>query len=144
MLGERSLPLGAWCSGITSASHAEGPGFDPQCVHFSNVNAEGDAPFPGLSVARRWVCFAKSCVYSWEITMGKELRPVHNRATTATMVGQKANPTASISDTFFSYKVDCSFELSSCMRLMLPGARHIELMHMPRPGIEPGTFRSSV
>ena len=24
---------GAWCSGITSASHAEGPGFKSQCVH---------------------------------------------------------------------------------------------------------------
>ena len=23
---------GTWCSGITSASHAEGPGFNPQCV----------------------------------------------------------------------------------------------------------------
>ena len=25
---------GSWCSGITSASHAEGPGFNPQWVHF--------------------------------------------------------------------------------------------------------------
>lgn len=25
---------GAWCSGITSASHAEGPGFKSQCVQF--------------------------------------------------------------------------------------------------------------
>ena len=25
---------GTWCSGITSASHAEGPGLNPQCVHF--------------------------------------------------------------------------------------------------------------
>ena len=24
---------GTWCSGITSAPHAEGPGFNPQCVH---------------------------------------------------------------------------------------------------------------
>ena len=24
---------GTWCSGITSSSHAEGPGFNPQCVH---------------------------------------------------------------------------------------------------------------
>ena len=24
---------GTWCSGITSASHAEGPGLNPQCVH---------------------------------------------------------------------------------------------------------------
>ena len=27
-------PRGTWCSGITSASHAEGPGFKSQCVHF--------------------------------------------------------------------------------------------------------------
>ena len=26
--------MGTWCSGITSASHAEGPGFNPQCVQF--------------------------------------------------------------------------------------------------------------
>ena len=26
---------GTWCSGITSASHAEGPGFNPQCVQLS-------------------------------------------------------------------------------------------------------------
>ena len=26
-------PGGTWCSGITSASHAEGPGFKSQCVH---------------------------------------------------------------------------------------------------------------
>ena len=26
-------PEGTWCSGITSASHAGGPGFNPQCVH---------------------------------------------------------------------------------------------------------------
>ena len=29
----RSFPLGTWCSGITSASHAESPGFKSQCVH---------------------------------------------------------------------------------------------------------------
>ena len=28
---------GTWCSGITPAQHAGGPGFNPQCVHyFSN------------------------------------------------------------------------------------------------------------
>ena len=26
--------MGTWCSGITSAPHAEGPGFNPQCVQF--------------------------------------------------------------------------------------------------------------
>ena len=25
--------MGTWCSGFTSASHTEGPGFNPQCVH---------------------------------------------------------------------------------------------------------------
>ena len=29
------MQMGTWCSGITSASHAEGPGFKSQCVHFS-------------------------------------------------------------------------------------------------------------
>jgi hypothetical protein len=29
------LYSGTWCSGITSALHAEGPGFNPQCVHRS-------------------------------------------------------------------------------------------------------------
>jgi hypothetical protein len=34
---------GTWCSGITSASHAEGPGFKSQCVHFPSKsrNARG-------------------------------------------------------------------------------------------------------
>ena len=27
------LSRGTWCSGITSAPHAEGPGLNPQCVH---------------------------------------------------------------------------------------------------------------
>jgi hypothetical protein len=31
------LQLGTWCSGITSASHAEGPGFNPLCVHIPLV-----------------------------------------------------------------------------------------------------------
>ena len=26
---------GMWCSGITSASHAEGPGFEPRRLHFA-------------------------------------------------------------------------------------------------------------
>ena len=30
---------GTWCSGITSASHAEGPGFKSQCVHYTRVGA---------------------------------------------------------------------------------------------------------
>ena len=33
----RSCLSGTWCSGITSASHAEGPGFNPQCVHLATA-----------------------------------------------------------------------------------------------------------
>ncbi len=36
---DRAVPKGAWCSGITSASHAEGPGFKSQCVHLSIATA---------------------------------------------------------------------------------------------------------
>lgn len=32
-LKTHSHTWGTWCSGITSASHAEGPGFKSQCVH---------------------------------------------------------------------------------------------------------------
>ena len=32
-----NLRTGAWCSGITSASHAEGPGLKSQCVHFEKL-----------------------------------------------------------------------------------------------------------
>ena len=31
-----SILTGMWCSGITSASHAEGPGFEPRRVHFAS------------------------------------------------------------------------------------------------------------
>ena len=31
---ESICALGTWCSGITPAQHAGGPGFNPQCVHF--------------------------------------------------------------------------------------------------------------
>ena len=27
------IPSGTWCSGITPAQHAGGPGLNPQCVH---------------------------------------------------------------------------------------------------------------
>jgi hypothetical protein len=32
-MGVFPVHTGTWCSGITSALHAEGPGFNPQCVH---------------------------------------------------------------------------------------------------------------
>jgi hypothetical protein len=34
----RDIAKGTWCSGITSASHAEGPGFKSQCVQFGVVS----------------------------------------------------------------------------------------------------------
>ena len=37
----RLLSKGTWCSGITSASHPEGPGFKSQCVHFRSGRQEG-------------------------------------------------------------------------------------------------------
>ena len=36
-ISQSPLLTGTWCSGITSASHAEGPGFKSQCVHFAVV-----------------------------------------------------------------------------------------------------------
>ena len=35
--------LGTWCSGNTSALHAEGPGFNPHCVNFA-ARARGGQP----------------------------------------------------------------------------------------------------
>ena len=37
----RKCSSGTWCNGITSASHAEGPGFNPQCVHIFTLS-DGD------------------------------------------------------------------------------------------------------
>ena len=34
--GSTSILKGTWCSGITFASHAEGPGFKSQCVHIGH------------------------------------------------------------------------------------------------------------
>ena len=36
-----SLLKGTWCSGITSALHAEGPGLNPQCVHVQEKGRSG-------------------------------------------------------------------------------------------------------
>ncbi len=33
---------GTWCSGITPAQHAGGPGLNPQCVHFGQVRASNN------------------------------------------------------------------------------------------------------
>ena len=39
---------GTWCSGITSAPHAEGPGFKSQCVHDYQMNR------PDVSMPSAW------------------------------------------------------------------------------------------
>lgn len=42
--GGKDCPAsGAWCSGITSASHAEGPGFKSQCVHAFHLHSASAA-----------------------------------------------------------------------------------------------------
>ena len=38
--------LGTWCSGITPAQHAGGPGLNPQCVHFTSAHACGSGGLP--------------------------------------------------------------------------------------------------
>ena len=42
---------GTWCSGITSASHAEGPGFKSQCVHASASSASEASYQSGCKLA---------------------------------------------------------------------------------------------
>ncbi len=34
---------GTWCSGITPAQHAGGPGFNPQCVHFGTCQTSASS-----------------------------------------------------------------------------------------------------
>ena len=36
-LAQLQIAEGTWCSGITPAQHAGGPGFNPQCVHLRDV-----------------------------------------------------------------------------------------------------------
>ena len=48
------LTWGTWCSGITSASHAEGPGFKSQCVHVCRPS-RFSFKAPGLDARRNLV-----------------------------------------------------------------------------------------
>ena len=57
--GSRLHPWGTWCSGITSAPHAEGPGFKSQCVHSRNMSAAAAAAEIQRKLLRP--CFALSC-----------------------------------------------------------------------------------
>ena len=43
---------GTWCSGITSAPHAEGTGFKSQCVHFSHWVLQIHGAFECTSMPR--------------------------------------------------------------------------------------------
>ena len=72
---------GAWCSGITSASHAEGPGLKSQCVHcfaLGSVRIMADLCQEGLS----WKSFFQSCSqvgaqspWSWSLTKAYIKKP---------------------------------------------------------------------
>ena len=59
---------GTWCSGITPAQHAGGPGFNPQCVHVSyalgtSVPSSCNRWVPG-SIAQKEDCGASGEVIS--------------------------------------------------------------------------------
>ena len=49
------LHLGLWCSGITSALHAEGLGFKPRQVHFSQVKYSFGRLFHGILNECDWI-----------------------------------------------------------------------------------------
>ena len=53
--------LGQWCSGITSAPHAEGPGLKSQCVHWRSMSAAAAAAEIQRKLLRP--CFALSCFF---------------------------------------------------------------------------------
>ena len=54
---------GTWCSGITSASHAEGPGFKSQCLHGLFYQAGAAASSLPMGVQLFDMCFSDStCV----------------------------------------------------------------------------------
>ena len=48
-----ALAEGTWCSGITSASHAEGPGFKSQCVHSLGRNKNANPQDTSMEDSRR-------------------------------------------------------------------------------------------
>ena len=62
--------MGTWCSGITSALHAEGPGFKPQCVQC------GSSPVlrPSGSSLSRWAAKFAPRSYLRRITSGGALQ----------------------------------------------------------------------
>ena len=55
---------GTWCSGITSASHAEGPGFKAQCVHLSRLVCVNCSCVPSATASPRAFFAGFQCVAS--------------------------------------------------------------------------------
>ena len=55
---------GTWCSGITSASHAEGPGFKSQCVHLSRLVCVNCSCVPSATASPRAFFAGFQCVAS--------------------------------------------------------------------------------
>ena len=47
---------GTWCSGITSASHADGPGFKSQCVHLIIFGKHENASSYNFSLQKEFAC----------------------------------------------------------------------------------------
>ena len=66
---------GTWCSGITSASHADGPGFKSQCVHIIMSQAACDL---GIQARAEWLAAA-----AWRGSCGHLMRPPLGEAAVA-------------------------------------------------------------
>ena len=86
---------GTWCSGITSASHAEGPGFNPQCVHIraccSRMRSHPRARLRVHVRTRNWLTAAHAPRESPQPTQARpQLRPC---ALTPADVSSESNAT---------------------------------------------------
>ena len=55
---EQNNAKGTWCSGITSASHADGPGFKSQCVH-SLLHRIPPPPTPHPPPNKTWLALGR-------------------------------------------------------------------------------------
>ena len=56
---------GTWCSGITSAPHAEGPGFKSQCVHSEKLQ-QGYKPGPVASILEKHTQTSTTQPHPWQ------------------------------------------------------------------------------
>ena len=122
----RIVPRGTWCSGITSASHAEGPGFKSQCVHAHGVSCS--AMYQHLAT-RRTGCEATATPTQLALTRSR--RP--------------ASPTARLrlrrcGDCLLLASHNCGTSVPPHGSLTGMHTRHTAL-HMDALGIEPRAFR---